>query len=189
MQHFELLAKWTLDVNHNFALPACQALSNIYIQHVFVEKPFLKVFLDSVQDYIKSNKKDSKVKKGDLIGFYLEHQIKHFYGELIRGVTELLTSTVIHIKKTAIDILASLSRFKELRRTIFSTLVNKFGDSDMEVVNEVSKCLKKQFYEDIQASETLLEEAEAFLFREHVSQKSQFFIINFLNNVNLKFYS
>jgi hypothetical protein len=70
------------------------------------------VFLDSVQEYIKSNKKDSQVKQGDLIGFYLEHHIKHFYGELIRGVTELLTSTVTHIKKTAIDILAGLSRFK-----------------------------------------------------------------------------
>jgi hypothetical protein len=65
-----------------------------------------------VQEYIKSNKKDSHVKRGDLIGFYLEHHIKHFYGELIRGATELLTSTVTHIKKTAIDILAGLSRFK-----------------------------------------------------------------------------
>ena len=31
-----MLAKWTLDNNHNFALPACQALSNIYTEHVFV---------------------------------------------------------------------------------------------------------------------------------------------------------
>lgn len=61
---------------------------------------------------------------------------------MIRGLTELLTSTVSHIKKTAIKILASLSRFKELRRTILSTLINKFGDSDMDVVNEVSKSLK-----------------------------------------------
>lgn len=59
----------------------------------------------------------------------------------------------------------------------------------MEVVNEVSKCLKEQFYEDIQASETLLEESEAFLFREHLNQKSQFYVINFLNNINLKFFS
>jgi hypothetical protein len=66
-----LLAKWTLDVNHNFALPACQALSNVYIEYVFGEKPSLKVFLDLVQEYIKNNKKDSIVTKGDLIGFYL----------------------------------------------------------------------------------------------------------------------
>lgn len=102
LQHFQLLAKWTLDVNHNFALPACQALSSIYISHVFVEKPSLKVFLDSVQEHIKSNKKDSAVGKGDLIGFFLEHHIKHYYGELVRGLTELLTSTVTHIKKAAI---------------------------------------------------------------------------------------
>lgn len=124
----------------------------MYIEHIFVEKPSLKVFLDSVQEYIKNNKKDSTVSKGDLIGFYLEHHIKHFYGEMIRGLTELLTSTVTHVKKNSIKILASLSRFKELRRTILSTLINKFGDSDMEVVNEVSKSLKEQFYEDIQAS-------------------------------------
>lgn len=98
--------------------------------------------MDSVQEYIKNNKKDSTVSKGDLIGFYLEHHIKHFYGEMIRGLTELLTSTVTHIKKTSIKILASLSRFKELRRTILSTLINKFGDSDLEVVNDVSKSLK-----------------------------------------------
>lgn len=72
----------------------------------------MKVFLDSVQDYIKNNKKDSTVSKGDLIGFYLEHHIKHFYGELIRGVTELLNATITHIKKTAIQILANLSKFK-----------------------------------------------------------------------------
>ena len=50
---------------------------------------------------------------------------------MIRGLTELLTSTITHIKKNSIKILASLSRFKELRRTILSTLINKFGDSDM----------------------------------------------------------
>lgn len=97
-------------------------------------------------------KKDSIVAKGDLIGFYLEHHIKHFYSELIRGFTELLTSKITHIKTTAIQILANLSRFKELGRTIFSTLINKLADSDMQVINEVTKSLKAQFYEDIQAS-------------------------------------
>ena len=53
---------------------------------MFVEKPSLKIFLESVQNWIKNNKKSSEVQKGDLIGFYLEHHIKHFYGELIKSI-------------------------------------------------------------------------------------------------------
>lgn len=79
---------------------------------MFVEKPSLKIFLESVQNWIKNNKKSSEVQKGDLIGFYLEHHIKHFYGELIKSINELLTSDVSYIKKTAIKLLASLSKFR-----------------------------------------------------------------------------
>lgn len=28
-------------------------------------------------------------------------------------------------------------------------IINKLGDTDMEVVNEVTKCLKKEFYDDV----------------------------------------
>jgi hypothetical protein len=38
--------------------------------------------------------------------------------------------------------LGNLARFKELRRTILSLIINKLGDTDMDVVNQVSKCLK-----------------------------------------------
>ena len=57
----------------------------------------------------------------------------------------------------------------------------------MDVVNQVSKCLKDEFYQDILASEVLMEETERFLFRANLPQKAQFFVINFLNNINLKF--
>lgn len=57
----------------------------------------------------------------------------------------------------------------------------------MEVVNQVSKCLKDEFYQDILASETLMEETETFLFRSNLPHKAQFFVINFLNSINLKF--
>jgi hypothetical protein len=36
LEYFGLLGKWSLDQNHNFALSACQALSNVYIEHIFV---------------------------------------------------------------------------------------------------------------------------------------------------------
>ena len=70
---------------------------------------------------------------------------------------------------------------------IINTLINKFGDSDMEIVNETFKSLKSEFYQDLESSFILLEEAQTFLFREHVSRKSQFYVINFLNNLNMKF--
>lgn len=37
-------------------------------------------------------------------------------------------------------------------------IINKLGDPDMDIVNQVSKCLKDEFYQDILASETLMEE-------------------------------
>lgn len=113
--------------------------------------------------------------------------MKQYYTELIKAFELLLEDDLTHIKKNAIKMLGSLARFKELRRTVLGLIVNKLGDTDMEVVNQVSKCLKDEFYQDLMASEVLLEETEKFLFRANLPQKSQFFVINFLNNINLKF--
>ena len=70
---------------------------------------------------------------------------------------------------------------------VINTLINKFGDTDMDIVNETFKTLKAQFYQDLESSYILLEESQTFLFRENVAKKSQFYVINFLNNLNMKF--
>lgn len=57
----------------------------------------------------------------------------------------------------------------------------------MEIVNEVYKNLKNEFYQDLDSSTILLESAQTFLFRANISRKSQFYVINFLNNLNMKF--
>jgi hypothetical protein len=187
LQQFEELAKWCFDSNHNFALDSCRALVNIYHDYVFADKSSLKIFGDSVQASIKENKKNSIVNLADLVGFYLEHHIKNFYGELIKSIEMLLTSTISFVKKNSITLLTSLTKHAELRRMIINTLINKFGDQDMEVVNEVYKNLKNEFYQDLDSSTTLLESAQAFLFRSNIARKSQFYVINFLNNLNMKF--
>jgi hypothetical protein len=102
---------------------------------VFSDKSTLKIFVDSVQGEIKQGKKKTIVGLADLVGYYIEHHVKHFYGELIRSIELLLTATVSFVKKTAIKLLTSLTRHGELRRMIINTLINKFGDSDMEIVN------------------------------------------------------
>ena len=53
-----MLIKWCFDNNHNFAIEACEALSNLYIEHVFDERSSLNTFVDSVQEQIKSHKKN-----------------------------------------------------------------------------------------------------------------------------------
>lgn len=92
----------------------------------------------------------------DLVGYYLEHHIKNFYGEVIKSLELLLTSTISFVKKTSISLLTSLTKHGELRRLIIDILVNKFGDQDMEIVNEVYKSLKSEFYQDIESSPILL---------------------------------
>lgn len=92
----------------------------------------------------------------DLVGYYLEHHIKNFYGEAIKSLELLLTSTISFVKKTSISLLTSLTKHGELRRLIIDILVNKFGDQDMEIVNEVYKSLKSEFYQDIESSPILL---------------------------------
>lgn len=52
--------------------------------------------------------------------------------------------------------LTSMTKHSELRRMVISTLINKFGDTDMEVVNQVYKSLKEGFYQDINSSAILL---------------------------------
>jgi hypothetical protein len=156
LEQFEELAKWCFDQNHHFALDSCRALVNIYHEYVFAEKNTLKIFLDSVQEEIKQNKKKSVVVLADLVGYYLEHQIKHFYGELIRSLEMLLVSTISYVKKTSISLLTSLTRHAELRRFLINILINKFGDQDMEIVNEIYKSLKNEFYQDLESSSILL---------------------------------
>jgi hypothetical protein len=99
----------------------------------------------------------------------------------------LLNSTISFVKKTALTLLTSLTKHAELRRFIINILINKFGDQDMEIVNEVYKSLKNEFYQDLESSNILLESAQALLFRANISRKSQFYVINFLNNLNMKF--
>lgn len=123
---------------------------------MFADKKSLRIFADSVQSEIKENKKKSTVGIMDLVGYYLEHHIKNFYGEIIKSLELLLTSTISFVKKTSISLLTSLTKHGELRRLIIDILVNKFGDQDMEIVNEVYKSLKSEFYQDIESSPILL---------------------------------
>ena len=102
---------------------------------MFNDKSKLSIFFDSIQNGIKQGKKNTIVSMADLVGFYIEHHIKHFYGELIRSIQELLTSNISFVKKTAIGMLTVLTRHGELRRMVINTLINKLGDSDMEIVN------------------------------------------------------
>ena len=86
LQQFGELTKWCFDNNHHFALDACRALVNIYNDYVFNEKKNLRIFYDSVQELITHGKKKPTASIADLVGFYLEHQIKHYYGELLRSI-------------------------------------------------------------------------------------------------------
>jgi hypothetical protein len=61
LRYFEMLLKWTQDGNKNFALDACEALKMVFSDHVFSEKGSLKIFVDSVQNGIRKNRKNSFV--------------------------------------------------------------------------------------------------------------------------------
>ena len=80
LEKFEQLASWCFDKNHHFSLDACRALTNIYHEFVFADKQALEVFSDSVQGVIRRSKKKAVLGVAELLGFYLEHHIKHYYG-------------------------------------------------------------------------------------------------------------
>ena len=69
--------------------------------------------------------------------------MKQYYSELVKAYELLLNCELTHIKKNCLKQLGELAKFRELRRTILSMIINKLGDTDMDVVNEVTKCLKK----------------------------------------------
>lgn len=72
LKYFDTLIRWCFDNNHNFAIEACISAANLYADHVFGDKSQLSSFVDSVQDHIKSHKKNSIVEETQLMGFYLE---------------------------------------------------------------------------------------------------------------------
>ena len=128
-------------------MASCQALTNIYNEYVFSEKGRLSSFFDSVKG--KGSKKSQTMNIAELVGMYIEHHLKHFYAELIKSIEILLQSTIVYAKKAAISMLALQTKHEELRRMIISILINKFGDTDSEVVNATSKSLKEEFYQDL----------------------------------------
>lgn len=48
-----MFIKWCFDKNHNFAISACEALANVFSEHLLAEKSALNDFTDSIQLYIK----------------------------------------------------------------------------------------------------------------------------------------
>lgn len=72
--------KWCFDHNHNFAIDSAKVLVNLYTEHILVDRPQLYIFMESVQSKIKESKKSSQVERTELIGFYIEHHLKHYYG-------------------------------------------------------------------------------------------------------------
>lgn len=71
LRYFDMLVKWAFDNNQNFAFKTCEALSNVFIEHVFIEKSSLNTFVQSVQEYIKEHRKNTEVESAVLIAFYL----------------------------------------------------------------------------------------------------------------------
>lgn len=78
----------------------------------------------------------------------------------MKSIDELLQDNLFAIKKQCINILMELSKFPELKNTILSSLVNKFGDSDAQVVNELTKLLRLQVSMDFTLLEPLLKNIE-----------------------------
>ena len=72
LKYFDMMTKWCFDTNHNFAILACESLSNLYMDHIFGDKKSLAPFADSVQDHIHNNRKKTEVEATQLMGFYLE---------------------------------------------------------------------------------------------------------------------
>lgn len=85
-------------------------MANIFDEFVFRDKSSLKSFVDSTKEVAKRGKNKGGVGLAELVGFYLEHHIKHFYAELVKSIEVLLGSSVSFVKKTAIGMLASLTK-------------------------------------------------------------------------------
>ena len=111
LQQFEELTKWCFDTNQNFALDAAKALVNVFCEFVFVDKKSLKIFADLTQEQIKASKKKAEINIEELVGYFIEHNLKHTYSELIRSLEMLLRSTIPFVKKTSINLLTSLTKF------------------------------------------------------------------------------
>lgn len=75
----------------------------------------------------------------DLIQFYLDHKFKSLYQIFLRNLEQLLGSDLWFVKKVGIYSLCQLVRFEEMRSTILTALINKFGDKDPRTINYLTK--------------------------------------------------
>jgi hypothetical protein len=148
----------------------------------------LKYFSECVSERLKNAKKDKSlalVTAPELSQFYLEHKVKHLYAEYLKCLENLLSDNLFFIKKTCLLAMAQLAKFPDMQNTILSALVNKFGDSDMQVVNELTKVLRLEVGLDFQLLGPLLSNIEEMMFRKNISRHAQFYCVNLLTNLNL----
>lgn len=60
----------------------------------------------------------------------------------LKNVENLMTSDLWFVKKVGITTMCQLVRFEELRSTLLTTLINKFGDKDVRSINFLTKELR-----------------------------------------------
>lgn len=174
--------------NRKEAVSACEHLKDVFAQNFLNTEQKLKYFSESISERLKAAKKDKSLSGAvptELAQFYLQHKVKHLYAEYLKSLENLLSDNLFFIKKTCLLAMAQLAKFPDMQNTILSALVNKFGDSDMQVVNELTKVLRLEVGLDFELLGPLLRNIEEMMFRKNISRHAQFYCVNLLTNLNL----
>ena len=121
-----------------------------------------------------------------LVLFYLEDCLKNFYTSFVKILEELTRDVLLHVKnKVIIYIQTLLSAKPEQEEILLQLLVNKMGDQEKKISSKVVYLLLSLLQTHPNMKLIVIKEVEQILFRQNISQKTQYYAVTLLNQIIL----
>jgi ribosome biogenesis protein MAK21 len=119
-----------------------------------------------------------------LLFWHLEDRIKTHYSEILRLLEEGTHDQMLFVKKARLTAVYDLLNSKpEGESALLSMLCNKLGDPEKKIASRVVYLLNELIRHHPGMKIAVAAEIERLLFRPHVSQRSQYYGIVFLNQI------
>ncbi|XP_011496067.1 PREDICTED: CCAAT/enhancer-binding protein zeta [Ceratosolen solmsi marchali] len=175
---------------HNQCSTIIDAIKDLFLNDLLHPKFKLLKFeeqdldkLDSVdasyQDDNINLKNRKATSKNKLLGiWYFEDQLKDIYERFVISLSNIVNDTVDLNREKAISVMTELLiGNSEQEHKLLDLIINKIGDPSSKVASKTVFSLTKLLYKHSNMKLVVLQEVEKLLFRNNVSQRTQYFAI------------
>ncbi|XP_045789959.1 CCAAT/enhancer-binding protein zeta-like [Trifolium pratense] len=176
-----LLGMVTSKVGKRHALSGFEALQELFIASLLPDRK-LKTLMQRPLNHIPENKDGNSL----LLFWYWEECLKQRYERFIVALEEASRDMLPALKNKSLKtIFVLLSRKSEQERKLLTALVNKLGDPDNKAASNADYHLTNLLSQHPNMKAVVVNEVDTFLFRPHLSPRSQYHAVNFLSQIRL----